>query len=279
MIYHYTTIETLALILDSKKIRFNNLTNVDDMLEGDLFEKASLAQHIFVSCWTKDIEENVALWKMYTLGKGVRIGVPSNPWRKLKFSYEEWKFNDFPFEDDQDNDNSIPFEFNDVFGDHHMICPPFWIPNNLAFAKEVEYHSEEELKEKYKGLYSEVEQANGQYEISIMPLDFGRHKHRRWEFQKEYRFVLFILPLLEKIDFSKVESIEFMSNHLIDHLKNDKISPLKDFYVSLDQESLDNMEIMIGPLCSPADEILVNSLMAKYNIQTTIQKSKLSIRK
>ena len=32
-----------------------------------------LSQYEFVSCWTKDKEENLALWKMYTNNKGVRI--------------------------------------------------------------------------------------------------------------------------------------------------------------------------------------------------------------
>ena len=33
-IYHYTSIETLALILDSQKIRFNRLDRVDDLEES-----------------------------------------------------------------------------------------------------------------------------------------------------------------------------------------------------------------------------------------------------
>jgi len=33
-IYHYTTINNLALILASKKIRFNRLDNVDDLEES-----------------------------------------------------------------------------------------------------------------------------------------------------------------------------------------------------------------------------------------------------
>lgn len=33
-IYHYTSIETLALILDNQKIRFNRLDRVDDLEES-----------------------------------------------------------------------------------------------------------------------------------------------------------------------------------------------------------------------------------------------------
>lgn len=77
-IYHYTSIETLALILHSKKIRFNRLDRVDDVEEscyGSGPTNARLGMYSFVSCWTKDVMENLSLWKMYTGYKGVRIGI------------------------------------------------------------------------------------------------------------------------------------------------------------------------------------------------------------
>ncbi|HUH19388.1 hypothetical protein [Albibacterium sp.] len=279
MIYHYTTIETLALILESKKIRFNNLTDVDDMLEGDLFEKRSLAQHIFVSCWSKEKEENIALWKMYNHGKGVRIGLPSNPWRKVIFDTKEWEEKGVKIQFDPSQEYISPFEFDDVFGANHMIIPPYFFPNNTAFAKQVEYLSAKELKVKYKGLYSELMKGKCNIQLSINPLDFGRYKHNRWEFQKEYRFVLFICPLHEKPDFFQLNSPETISNTLIDYIKNEKTSPLKDFYVQLADESLRDMEVMVGPLCSKADEIIIDALIKKYQLNTSLINSEASIRK
>lgn len=76
-IYHYTSIETLALILKNKTIRFNRLDHVDDVDEaayGFGVQKTLLGQYSFVSCWTKEESENIALWNMYTNYKGVRIG-------------------------------------------------------------------------------------------------------------------------------------------------------------------------------------------------------------
>lgn len=34
-----------------------------------------LGHYVFVSCWTRNSEENLALWNMYTNYKGVRIGI------------------------------------------------------------------------------------------------------------------------------------------------------------------------------------------------------------
>ena len=73
-IYHYTSIENLALILQSKKIRFNSITNVDDLSERITSDIGEIGSLLLVSCWTDKEEENISLWKMYSKdGTGVRI--------------------------------------------------------------------------------------------------------------------------------------------------------------------------------------------------------------
>lgn len=53
-IYHYTNIDTLALILKNRTIRFNRLDNVDDLEEGKAESLGiKFCKYIFVSCWTK----------------------------------------------------------------------------------------------------------------------------------------------------------------------------------------------------------------------------------
>ena len=53
MLYHYTTIDTLALMLKNKTIRFNRLDKVDDVEEDAFSNGVHLGRYIFVSCWTK----------------------------------------------------------------------------------------------------------------------------------------------------------------------------------------------------------------------------------
>lgn len=53
-LYHYTTIDTLALILKNRTIRFNRLDKVDDLEEKVVSCGVNLAQYIFASCWTKE---------------------------------------------------------------------------------------------------------------------------------------------------------------------------------------------------------------------------------
>lgn len=51
-LYHYTTIDTLALILKNRTIRFNRLDKVDDLEEKVVSCGVNLGQYIFASCWT-----------------------------------------------------------------------------------------------------------------------------------------------------------------------------------------------------------------------------------
>ncbi|UOU98554.1 hypothetical protein MUU74_00965 [Chryseobacterium daecheongense] len=91
-IYHYTSIETLALILNSKKIRFNSLKNVDDINETQFSDEngINLSSHTLISCWTNNDEENLAFWNMYTPNmKGVRIKISKDLFNKYSFMTDE----------------------------------------------------------------------------------------------------------------------------------------------------------------------------------------------
>ncbi len=85
--HHYTNINSLALILKSKRLRFNRLDSVDDVSESHKFGKFPLAKYLFVSCGTDSDEESIPLWHMYSKGnEGVIISLPKNP-----FSYRPIK--------------------------------------------------------------------------------------------------------------------------------------------------------------------------------------------
>ena len=123
-IYHYTSIETLALILKSKSIRFNRLDNVDDLEEsmyGSGPKNQNLSKYIFVSCWTKSEEENLALWKMYAGYNGIRIGLDEN----LFVSYPNTPF------------DTIESFYKDIFHFGPDYCAAQ--QNNLTKPEEVKY--------------------------------------------------------------------------------------------------------------------------------------------
>ncbi len=79
-LYHYTSIETLALIFEHKTLRFSRLDGVNDPEEASTVDLPLASTLVFASCWTARDRETLAMWKMYTPNmQGVRIKLPNNP--------------------------------------------------------------------------------------------------------------------------------------------------------------------------------------------------------
>ena len=76
-LFHYTNIETLALILKNKTIRLNSLDKMDDLEENMAADLKNVGMFTYISCWTDDKDENLSLWKQYTNhDTGIRIELP-----------------------------------------------------------------------------------------------------------------------------------------------------------------------------------------------------------
>ena len=78
-IHHYTSIETLELILKNRTIRFNRSDKVDDPDEIELeVNGLPFAKYLIVSCWSIEEEESIPQWGIYAgKSKGVRITLDS----------------------------------------------------------------------------------------------------------------------------------------------------------------------------------------------------------
>lgn len=73
-LYHYTSIETLALILSNRTFRLNSLDQMDDLQEKETSDIKNIGQFCYISSWTDDETESIPMWKMYSsLDSGVRI--------------------------------------------------------------------------------------------------------------------------------------------------------------------------------------------------------------
>lgn len=156
-LFHYTKLETLKLILESNKLRFTSLLNVDDKEEKWTKDMYDYGKHIFVCCFTDDEKESIPIWNMYAeQGKGVR----------LEFDGEIFnKFTDIkPVENNKEakiivalNKNVYPIIYTD---------------------------DEEKL---YPTIKKEVDGEFGHYIGEL-----GIYKNTNWDFQKEWRYSLII---------------------------------------------------------------------------------------
>lgn len=184
-IYHYTSIDSLALILKNRTLRFTRLDHVDDLEEAKVEQSQyDLAKFLFVSCWTENGEESIPLWKMYSGGEtGVRIGVEKDMFEGyFSFSFDE-KTGDLK----EVRHSLVP---DDQQMDFFVL--PVFDYNKAPFYRKVQY--KEDLEEATKGIVKEESHVkeirpDGSKVLNVsMSLDFNRLgaiKHSRWEFQDE----------------------------------------------------------------------------------------------
>lgn len=246
-IYHYTSIQTLALILKYKKIRFNRLDRVDDMEEsiyGSGPSQTKLGMYTFVSCWTKNSKENLALWNMYTRYKGVRIGIDEMPFATYKVN------NNFT--------SLLPDVMN--FGTDYFMTSF----NNEAKLYDVEYvnNPQDEIKKLIK--------QTGEGGIIVDTTRIGIFKRKEWAMQEESRFKITVQPAdvygaaKETLTTPSALVYHFLTK-MFDTLAPSMITnkPIETTFIDLDLDSkkLGDIDIMMGPLTTEADIIIVESLL------------------
>lgn len=253
VLYHYTSISTLAHILESKKIRFNRLDRVDDIEEGKAIDVNNISSFIYVSCWTNKKYESIPLWNMYTPNmKGVRIELPSFPfvfYRKDENNYQ-------PCTRDELTDVDIVYPGDKVqFTKNAVNCSTYIIPAH-NFLLPVDYVSK---KQYYKNEYI----LDYEDSLDINNIKIGTTKINFWSFQKEWRYIVFFFP---EVLFSAMETIN-RSEHIKKTCKaiEDTSNDISFFDMEIANKYLDKMIIMLGPKTDDSDIIIVESLIDKYN--------------
>lgn len=264
-IFHYTSIEALALILSSRNIRFSRLDGVDDVKESQRVNGIDFGKFFFVSCWTQKKEESIPQWHMYSGDmKGVRIEFPAYPFRKVVTAAGEHQSGMLVTQD-----ITAPLSVDEMIGNGYFITPMFF---NDFFAGPVDYVPNIEAK------YAEAIKPTDDGGMSIDGLPkLPRFKSLDWAFQEEYRFHLFVLPTshmgsskdgnIFKGEAAKDIGTGFRKNidpgiHYID--------------VPMAEEALDSLVVRLGPLSTPGARLCVEALLEKYAPNAKIEDSHLT---
>lgn len=234
-IYHYTSIDTLALILESRKIRFTRLDYLDDLQEYSLFKSFPIHYSTYVSCWTEDDRENIALWKMYTSDMhGVRIGMKHD---KIKLP-------------DYKNPETIKY-------DDFTIIP---IDGIRPYFQKVQYLDDEELIEM---ISQNVQKIGSTTEIGKNGEGVGYHKSKYWEFQNESRFIILAI--------SETEGFKTGAMKMLNGQDNGR----EFLDIPFLTDAFNDLEITLGPKCTYAEELKVKALLKAYNVECEPKKSAL----
>lgn len=260
LLYHYTSIETLALILKNKTICFNNLLNVDDLEEAKSGDLGNFGKYLNVSCWTADSEESIPLWNLYTPNMhGVRIGLPEFPFKKYHFEKGQYGLKENV--DTYINLEKIYEESKaSIVSTMPEICKiEYTNDENKLFPKVRECNDISALKRYIET--GEKPSKNLQSKCSFELL--GKFKKKNWTFQKEIRYIINCAPTPVK---------EFKENPTSDQQREffrriedeNYPAPYEQIFLELDEKCFEEMEILIGPKASESEKIIVESLINQY---------------
>lgn len=257
-LYHYTSIETLALILKNRNIRFNNLLYVDDPEEAETRDLGLSGKYCLVSCWTKSSEDTLPMWCMYTPRmNGVRIKMRINPFVRYTYNKGEFHFTD---------NISSCIDYRGDYTKSVTITP------NCPELIKINYTNDEDLL--HPLILSLTKDG---VDVSLEKL--GRHKRKYWILQKEYRYIITTAPwTMDELERAGTEEKQIrLFNRLLD--RNNK-QICKELYLNLAEDAFDDMEILLAPKTSEADYIIVEALLAKYcpDIHINVEKSKMRVR-
>ncbi|MBC2576593.1 DUF2971 domain-containing protein [Peptostreptococcus canis] len=290
-LYHYTTIDNLALILKNKTIRFNSLDKMDDLQEQESQDFKTACKLVFVSSWTDDETESIPMWNMYaSLYNGVRIKLKSNPFQVYankiintsdNFIIKSEKINSFNNEDivqvngklkrNLSNKSVYPHSIfsyvciEEFFNNNYLI-PNFLCCKNLLY--KINYTDDQSK------LRPTLKKVNGNsLEFNINELGFSKNNH--WGFQKEWRYIFNVISTDVKAFFEKNE----LSSNYYDNIENDNfISPFEYYDLKISDKEFENMEITLSPCLTESKRELLNALLEKYkvsNIHESVLKNKI----
>jgi len=263
MIYHYTTLDALALILKNQTLLFNRLDCVDDVEEGSVESSGIyIGKYVFVSCWTESKEESIPLWKMYAGDKmGVRIGLEKDMFRKYLIVNPTWGGQQWQ------GSMILPLPAEAFNAKDHFVLPILTQEGDFFYRK-IQYV--DDVASKTKDAVVITPDANGKADAKISLGEIGRYKHRRWAFQDETRFVLTILPfnplLTNPDDVGSIAINSYMQNKPI---------PFTRYFMHLDPSVLSNIEITLSPNATEGQRVIVESLTRQYAPGAVIKNSAL----
>lgn len=264
-LYHYTSLETLALILKNRTIRFNSLDKMDDLQEKETADIKNIGQFFYISSWTEDATESIPMWNMYaSLNTGIRIKLRKNPFKV----YENTAVDLSPVVHASVTDNSEGKPLRSIIPLAEMFAKGFVAPQALAcdLLRKVEYTDDKDK------LYPKMFTKEGNH-FTIAMGELGQYKNLHWSFQSEWRYILNILPIdLNQPVASSMKDFQLVANKM--RLGIEK-QPFPHYDMVIADDAFVDMEITLSPRISGGSRIIVKSLVEKYNPSAVLRESSL----
>jgi hypothetical protein len=258
---HYTSVQALAQILDTKQLRLNRLDKVDDLQEAKSADLGNLGRFYFVSCWSESDEESLPLWSMCTPNMaGVRMRVRAKMFKQYRVPEQRMGAIHIPSE----CDSPLPLErmYTNLYSVSPLTC------SFDGLLRKVEY-TDDEAKLYPKILRRDVSKGKDIYGLG----GFGIYKRLEWSFQKEWRYMMNILPT--PVRYESLPESQW-ANEFERRVCSDIGSgslPFQEFYLDIEPSAIDNIEVVLGPRSTKGDEVIVDLLLSKYCERASVRGS------
>lgn len=274
-LYHYTSIEGLAHILESRQIRFSRLDLLDDIAEGQSQDAVDWRKFFFVSCWTSDEEESIPLWNLYTPDmRGVRIKLPADLFKKFLIDPSEVpSFIHIADTSGAPEGARINLQsylpYDRMHGEDYFVMPPSFQADQWPFR--IQYTSDETLLNQNLVSYDDASERT-----VLSPFEVAKYKRPVWSFQKEWRFRLYCHPAASRSLKGSLSDDDYMALMLKELSDLTQGVDHEYFFMDIDDSAFENIEVVLGPKVAPAHRIIVEALAKAYCLKVAVQSSSLT---
>ena len=265
-LYHYTSIEKLALILKNKTIRLSPLDLMDDPQEQKTADVNNLGRFVFISSWTADTVESIPMWKMYTNpSAGVRIKMRKNPFLfHGTYGPEIAKTLSVDLLDDKSQADYIHTFLNlSKMIQNGYFSPQGWsgdILNPVIYTDDIKKLEPEVLNIKDNKIH-----------LSLGEL--GKYKNIHWSFQKEWRYIMIFMSVNFQAGVSEaMKQFTLSANRMC---LGTEPPPFRYFDLDIALDAFSEMEITASPQLAAGNRILLEALIEKYNPSAKLSESSL----
>ena len=250
-LYHYSSIESMALMLKNNSLRFTRLDTLNGVDESYAHNLPFANTAVFTSNWTSHSEESIPLWKMYTQNmEGVRIELPVNMFIHRELPEVSAKGG---FITPQKEAISIGRKgINLSYGSTKLQGP-----------NKIHYSDEERFM--HLGVLDKSDE-----KIAFNLYDLGLFKKKCWEFEQEWRFKIFAFP----------PEFELTDDPYFSALANPEKYPIEVSYVDFPLEPgiFNEAEFTLGPNATEAQYLILESLIEKYAPKAKVKCSNLTVK-
>ena len=237
-LYHYTSLESLALILKNRTIRLNPLDKMDDIQEQKTADIENIGKFVFVSSWTDDVVESIPMWKMYTDPRcGVRIKLRKNPFLKHGTRGSDFEKVLGATLEDEKSRTTVMDTFLDLTAmlEGGYVSPQGWSGDILT---KIEYTNDLDKLEPSVGSCE-----NGKNRIDLGLL--GKYKNTHWRFQNEWRYIMDFVPM--NFSSNPQQIARYFSQTVLQMSTGIAEPPFRYYDLDIDPKYFEEMEITCSP--------------------------------